>query len=83
MKKKILNFILSHFTDYYEIKMENETLRQDIFNLVENKANCKSVFVYSKWKTIFMLKRNVWFGNSDSKVTRFNGIFKTTKSNEN
>ena len=62
MKKKILDFILKRFTDYYNILEENKGLKQDIYHLVKESNSEKGTLTKMKYEIEFNLNNAVWFG---------------------
>lgn len=85
MKKKILNFILSRFTDYDKIKQENEQLKLDneklnnnIKTLIEEPDSLESIMIIQTHRMKTNLSKMLWMGSFDI-VTNFQGFYANPK----
>ncbi len=73
MKTKLIKFILS-FTDYDNIKKENESLKSVIDTLIEKPHSTESLIIIEGHRLKKQLIRSVWMGDTGRKLKKFDGI---------
>lgn len=81
MKKKIIDFLLKKFTDYYFIKnshkellLENKKLKENIYTLVMKQNTEESLILEIGYKMEFDLQRSIEISFENKLQNTFTGL---------